>query len=278
MSDLFSFFEFKFIQNAILAGFLVSIACGIIGTLVVVKRITFISGGISHASFGGIGIGLYLGINPLFTAAIFSIISALLIGIIGERAKKREDSAIGIIWALGMAIGVIFVSLTPGYVPDLFSYLFGNILTVSMSDIYFLILLDFIILIVISTLYKEFLAISFDEEYAKSLGLPVKTLYYLLLCLIALTVVLLMRAVGIVLVIAYLTIPATISNLFTRNLKSMMILSAILGIIVSILGLILSYRFNIATGATIVIVSIFFLLAASLTKKIKILKIFVDKE
>ena len=258
--------NFEFIQNAILAGVLVSIACGLVGTFVVVKRIVFISGGISHASFGGIGLGIFLGINPIFSATLFSLISALGIGMLSERANKREDSAIGILWALGMSLGVIFISLTPGYAPDLFSYLFGNILTVSTNDIYLMIVLNLIIIIAITLFYKEFLVISFDEEYAKSLGVPVRALYYLLLCLIALTVVLLIRVVGIVLVIAFLTVPAVISNQYTNSLRKMMGLSTVIGIFIVMTGLALSFKFNLASGATIVIVSIIFFAFSSLYK------------
>ena len=181
--------QFEFMRNALLAALLASLACGIVGTYVVVKRIVFIAGGISHAAFGGIGLGYWLGVNPLWAVTPFSLAAALLIGVISQKSKAAEDTTIGVFWSLGMALGIIFIGLTPGYAPDLFSYLFGNILTVSTTDIYILLLLDAVILGVVLLLHREFQAIAFDEEYALASGLPVFWLYLVLLALIALTVV-----------------------------------------------------------------------------------------
>ena len=221
--------QYEFMRNAIAAGLLAAVACGIIGVYVVVKKIVFISGGIAHASFGGIGLGYLAGISPVLGATFFALASALGMGLITRRTRLPEDTAIGIIWAMGMAMGVIFIGLAPGYAPDLFSYLFGNILTVPLSDLLLMVVLDTIIVVIVIALYKEFLALSFDEEFGTVLGVPVESLYLLLLCMIALTVVVLIRVVGIILVIALLTIPAALAKQFTYDLRKMMLLAILFG-------------------------------------------------
>ena len=247
--------QYDFMRNALAAGALASIACGIVGVYVVVKRIVFISGGISHTSFGGVGLGYLLGINPVITALFFTVASALGMGLLSRRTRLPEDTAIGIFWAVGMALGIIFVGLTPGYAPGLFSYLFGNILTVPTMDLLLMLILDAIIIAVVVLLYKELLAVSFDEEYSMVVGIPTERLYLVLLCLVALTVVVLIRVVGIILVIALLTIPAAVSRQLTFSLKKMMFLSVLFGIVFAVIGLWLSYLFDLASGATIVLVS-----------------------
>jgi zinc transport system permease protein len=247
--------QYAFMQRALIVGILASITCGVIGVYVVVNRMVFISGGISHASFGGVGLGFLSGIDPVLGAMLFAIASALGIGTISRRTKLPIDTAIGVLWTTGMALGVIFIALTPGYTPDITSYLFGNILLVSSRDVILMIILATIIVSVVILLYKEFLVLSFDEEFGKVSGLPTDRLYFLLLCLIALSVIVLMRAVGIILVIALLTIPAAISRQFTHSLKKMMLLSIFLGAIFVISGLWLSYELDIASGATIILVS-----------------------
>ncbi|MBP2029188.1 zinc transport system permease protein [Methanohalophilus levihalophilus] len=246
--------QYQFMQTAIIAGLLASIACGIIGVYVVVKRIVFISGGIAHASFGGIGLGYFLGINPILSVLPFSVLTAVVMGLVNRRTKIAEDTAIGILWAVGMAIGVMFVGLTPGYAPDLMTYLFGNILTVPLMDLYLMAVLDVIIIIFAYLFYKEFLAISFDEEFAEVSDLPVEKLNLLLLCLIALTIVVMIRIVGLILVIALLTIPASISRSFSGNLIGMMKLSICFGAVFTILGLFLSYILDVPSGSTIILV------------------------
>jgi zinc transport system permease protein len=260
--------QYEFIRNAIMAGILASISCGIIGVYVVVKRIVFISGGIAHASFGGIGLGYYLGINPILGVLPFSIASALSMGWVSKRSRLPEDTAIGILWAMGMSIGIILVSLTPGYAPDLMTYLFGNILTVPFSDIVLMLILDAIIILVVYSFYKEFLALCFDEEFATVRGVHAERLYLVLLCLIALTIVVLIRVVGIILVIALLTIPAAMSRQFTSNLKKMMMLSILFGAVFSSGGIWLSYLFDVPSGATIVLVMSVVYLLYSLVKGI----------
>lgn len=240
-------------RNALIAAVLVNIACGIVGTYVVIRKIVFISGGISHAAFGGIGLGYFLGINPIIAAVPFSMLSAIVIGLIGRRSRLSEDTAIGIIWAVGMASGILFINLTPGYAPDLFSYLFGNILTIPVYDLYIMLAMDLIIIIIVVLFFREFYAVSFDEEYSAITGIPGNLLYLLLLCMIALSVVILIRTVGIILVIALLTIPASICRQFTYDLKRLMISSIITGIIMTIAGLWISYLLDLASGATIIL-------------------------
>jgi len=246
--------QYEFMRNALIAGLLAAIACGIVGVYVVVKRVVFISGGIAHASFGGIGLGYFLGINPILGAMFFAIASALGMGLVTKRMRFPEDTAIGILWAMGMALGIIFISLTPGYAPNLFSYLFGNILTVPAFDLILMLILDVIIITLVILFYKEFLLLSFDEEFSTIVGVPTERLYLLLLCLIALTVVVLIRVVGIILVIALLTIPAALARQFTHSLKKMMLLSILAGAVFTFSGLWLSYLLDLASGATIILV------------------------
>jgi len=267
--------QYGFIQNALIAGLLASIACGIVGVYVVVKKITFISGGIAHASFGGIGLGYLVGISPVLGALFFSLASALGIGYITRKTRLAEDTAIGILWAMGMALGIIFIGLAPGYAPDLFSYLFGNILTVPTSDLIFMLVLDIVIIAIVIALYQEFLAISFDEEFSTVVGIKVNPLYLLLLVMIALTVVVLLRIVGMILILALLTIPATIARQFTNRLRNMMFLAILFGIIFTIGGLWLSYVLDLASGATIVLfggVTLFSILGINKLRKRQALK------
>ncbi len=247
--------QHDFMRNALLAGLLSSVACGVIGAYVVVKRMVSISGGISHSAFGGIGLGYYLGINPVIGALFFTIAAALGTGLVVKRTRLPEDTAIGILWAMGMAIGILFVARTPGYAPGLFSYLFGDILLVSPSDLILMLALDAVILAIVVAFYKEFLALSFDEEFGTVAGVPVEKLYLLLLCLIALTVVVLIRVVGIILVIALLTIPAALARQFTHDLRKIMLLAVVFGAVFTFGGLWLSYEFDVASGATIILLS-----------------------
>ena len=248
-------FHFEFMRNALVAALLSSIACGIVGSYVVVRRIGAISGGIAHTAFGGIGLGYYLGVNPLLGVIPFSLIAAIGIGLLTRKAKVAEDTAIGAFWATGMAIGVILIGLTPGYAPNLFSYLFGNILTVPVADLLLIIMLDLLIVAVAWLFSKEFLAVSFDEEYARVSGLRTIAIDLLMLCLIALTVVIMVRIVGIVMVIALLTIPAAVAKMFSRTLPGMMALAVALSMLFNVAGLWLSWVFDVASGATVILVA-----------------------
>ena len=264
---LWEILQYEFMRNALAAGIMASVACGVVGALVVTRRISMISGGISHAAFGGIGLGFYLKFNPILGALIFTIISALSMGIIKEKTGISEDSAIGILWVTGMSLGIVLISLTPGYTPNLFSYLFGSILTVPHSDLIAMLILDIAILLVTYMFYERFLAVSFDEDYAEASGIPVQYAYLTLLLLVALTVVILIRIVGVILIIAMLTIPATIAWQFSYKLKQIMIISFILSVIFTVEGLWLSYMLNLPSGATIVLVSVATLILSSALKR-----------
>jgi zinc transport system permease protein len=252
MDNLMSLLAMNFFRNALLASLLASITCGIIGTYIVSRRIVFISGGITHASFGGIGMGYYMGFDPILGAVLFGIFSALGIEFFTRKADLREDSAIAMLWALGMALGIIFIFLTPGYAPNLMSYLFGNILTVSYTDLFFLTLLTIGIAAFFILFYRMILFISFDEEYALTNNTPVRLFNMILICLVALTIVLNIRVVGIILVMSLLTIPQAISNLFTRYFHKMIFLSIFFGFVGSLSGLIFSYVYDIPSGAAII--------------------------
>ena len=252
MQNLFALFNFEFIRNAFLAALMASITCGIIGTYIVSRRIVFICGGITHASFGGIGMGYFFGFNPLFGAVLFGIFSALGIEFFTKKADLREDSAIAMLWSLGMAIGIIFIFLTPGYAPNLMSYLFGNILTVSTDNLLFLLLLSVFVIGFFVTFYRMIIFVSFDEEFALTNNAPVRLFNVLLISLVALTIVLNIRVVGIILVMSLLTIPQAIANLFTRKFDVMMIYSIAFGFLGSLMGLTLSYIYDIPSGAAII--------------------------
>jgi zinc transport system permease protein len=247
--------QYTFFTNALLAGFLASIACGIIGSYVVVKRISALTGGISHSAFGGVGIGYFLGVNPLIGATAFSLLSALSIGWVTKKYKQREDTLIAGMWSFGMAVGVLFIYLTPGYSADLFSWLFGNILLITQQDLLLMGLLNITIVTTVVASYDRLLAISFDEEYAETIGLPVKKLYLLLLCLIALTIVVLIRVVGIILLIALMTLPAATAGLYTKNLKKMMAAATLLGVATTTSGIWLSYILDLPAGAIIILLT-----------------------
>jgi zinc transport system permease protein len=251
---MYDFLQYEFIQRALITAVLVSIVCGVVGSYVVIKRIVSLSGAISHAAFGGVGLGYFLTVNPVLAAIPFSIASAMAIGGVEKKVNISADTAMGILWSVGMALGVIFINLTPGYAPDLFSYLFGDILTVTNSDLLIMLTLDLIIITTVYIFRREFLAVSFDEEFSTVVGLPSLPIYMLLLALVALSVVVLMKVVGIILLIALFTIPAAISKQYTHNLTKLMSLATIIGIILASVGIILSYIFNLASGATIVMV------------------------
>ncbi|MCG2767963.1 MAG: metal ABC transporter permease [Anaerolineae bacterium] len=254
--------QFDFMRNALMAGVLVSIACGIIGTYVVINRIVFLSGGIAHAAYGGIGLGYFFKFNPVLGAIIFSLASALGMGMVHRKTRQRADTIIGVMWAIGMALGIIFVDLTEGYKADLMSYLFGSILAVPSSDLLIMLALDIVIILLVMLFYKELLAVSFDETFAAVSGVPVDAIYLMLVSMIALTVVMMMRVVGLIMVIALLTMPAAISGMLVRDMKKMMVLAILLGVLFTTTGLWLSYHLNLTSGATIILVSGFAYLLA----------------
>ncbi|MBN1642243.1 MAG: metal ABC transporter permease [Anaerolineae bacterium] len=266
---------FAFMRHALAAGVLVSIACGVIGTFVVVKRIVFVSGGIAHAAYGGIGLGYYVkytllpllfagsalaqdpgpGGFPLGGAILFSLGAAVVMGVVQRRTRQRADTIIGVLWAIGMAVGILFVDLSAGYKVDLMSYLFGSILAVEPVELLVMLALDALVVAVVVLLYKELVAISFDESFATVENVPVDAIYVVLLCLIALTVVMMMRVVGLIMVIAMLTMPAAIAGQFVGDLRRTMVWAVVLGVLFTVLGLWLSYAWNLTSGASIILVA-----------------------
>lgn len=263
MSEFFSAItQFAFLQYALVTGVMASVACGVIGSYVVTRRISYVAGAISHFVLGGMGCARYLNVvhgwtflNPLEGAIVSALMAAVIIGLVSLKAKEREDTVIGALWAIGMAVGIVFIAQTPGYNQDLMSYLFGNILMVSPADIYLIGALDALVLIIGLTFYNQLLAVCFDEEFARLRGINVELFYLLLLCLTALTVVILVNVVGIILVIALITLPAAVAGHFTHTLWRMMILATIFSAIFTIIGLAVSYGPNLPAGAMIIVVA-----------------------
>ncbi|MEZ5104665.1 MAG: metal ABC transporter permease [Draconibacterium sp.] len=266
MSTIIELFQYDFFLKAFLAAIFASISCGIIGGYIVSRRIVFISGGITHASFGGIGLAFFLGFNPLVGAVLFAIASALGIQFFTKVAEIREDSSIAIWWSLGMALGIIFVFLTPGYTPNLTSYLFGNILTVSIAELWWMFALVVVIIGFFVLFFDKILFIAFDEEFARTAGLPVSLFNYLTITLIALTVVLNIRVVGIILILSLLTIPQATANLYTNDFKRLVILSSVFAFIGTILGLFISYFLDIPSGAAIIFTLVLIFIVLKLFK------------
>ena len=253
---MFELLNYTFFQHALLGSLLASIACGIIGTYIVTRRLVFISGGITHASFGGIGIGLYTGVSPILSAAIFSVLSAFGVEWLSKRKDMREDSAIAVFWTLGMAIGIIFSFLSPGFAPDLSAFLFGNILTITITDIWMLAGLSVLLIAFFACFLDPIIYIAFDREYARSQRIPVTFFEYVLMMFIALTIVACLRMIGIVLVISLLTLPQMTANLFTHSFKRIIWLSIAIGYIGCLGGLFLSYQMQVPSGAAIIFFSI----------------------
>lgn len=258
----------SFLRNALLAGLMASIVCGVIGSLVVVKRISFVSGAIAHSVLGGIGIAHFFNFSSTIGAFVFAIFAAILISLIKQRKRQNEDTVLSAFWAVGMAIGIIFMSMTPGYNTNLMSYLFGNILLVTNSDLWTLLILIFVIISTVVVFYRQFIAMIFDEEFARLKKIKVDFLYTLLLILISLSVVILIRVVGIILVIALLTLPAAISRLFNRSIGGMMFWASILGLVFTVLGLWFSYLLDLPTGSVIIVLAGFsYIIGAFVRKK-----------
>lgn len=247
--------KYQFLQNAMLAGILTSIACGIIGVIVIEKKLVMLSGGIAHTSLGGVGLGYLLGFEPILGAFLFSIAASVSIGAISRRKSSHSDVAIGLFWSCGMALGILFVSLMKSYPPDLTSYLFGNILSVTQIDLKLMLGLTVIVFLVVALLFDTWKAYLFDPEFAQVMGVWTSFLDYVLLVLIAMTVVVMIRAVGIILVLALLTAPAATAGLLVRGFRLRMVLAVVLGAVFCFAGLWLSYTLNISSGASIVILS-----------------------
>ena len=260
--EFFDLLSYTFFQNALLGSLFASIACGIIGSYIVVRRLVFISGGITHASLGGIGMGFYFGWNPILSAMIFSILSAFGIEWLSSRQGVREDSAIGSFWSLGMAVGIIFIYLKPGFAPNLSDYLFGNILTITISDILYLAALSLVLIVVFVLFGRQILFAAFDSDFAKTRNLPVNLIKYTMMMGIAITIVLSIRLVGIVLLMSILTVPQMTANLFTSNFVKMILLSIVIGFFGCVVGLFLSAILDVPSGVFIIFTQIVVFLAA----------------
>ena len=248
--------QYAFFQNALTGSIFTCISCGMVGTYIVSRRLVFISGGITHASFGGLGLGFYLGISPIFSALLFSIASAFGVEWLSKRQNVREDSAIAAFWALGMALGVICIFLTPGYSPNVSAYLFGNILTITLSDIGFAGTLAVSLSILFMIFFKPILYIAFDSEFAKTQGAKVALIEHLMMLAIAVTIVSSIRLIGIMLLMSLLTVPQMTANLFSSRMQKIILYSIGLGIVGCISGLFLSYYLNVPSGAAIIFVQI----------------------
>ena len=256
-----------FMQNAIFGGILASVACGVVGSYVVVKRIGYLAGGIAHSVMGGMGIAYYLGRPPIEGALVAALVFAVILGWVSLKMQQQEDTVIGALWAGGMAVGILFISQTPGYSVDLMNFLFGNILMISSDDLIWIGGLDIFILLIVFLFYKQFLALSFDEEFARLRGIPVERFYLLFLTLVALTVVILIQIVGLILVIALLTLPAAVSGHYVRSLSLMMGLATVLGVLFTSGGLALSYQPDLPPGPTIILIAgVFYLVSLLVTR------------
>lgn len=251
-----SILQYPFFQNALLGAFLASILCGFIGTYIVTRRLVFISGGITHASFGGIGIGVFTGINPIFSAMVFAILSAFGVQWVSGKRDVRSDSAIAMFWTLGMSVGIICCFLTPGFMPDLPSFLFGSILTIGKGNIILLACLALLVGLLFAFLLRPIQSVAFDKTFAQSQHLPVTLIEYMMMALTAMTIVATLKMVGIVLALSLLTIPQMTANLFTFSYKKMILGSILIGWLDCLLGLYASYLLNVPSGATIIFISI----------------------
>jgi len=264
--------HFEFMRNALVAGLLAGVICGILGTFIVVNRMVFLSGGIAHASYGGIGLAFFFGFPFLAGTLGFSILSAALMTAVFLTAKDRADTFIGVLWAVGMAIGVILIDLSPGYKPNLMSFLFGSILAVSGSELWCLAGLCAITLFLTGYFYRDILAISYDDEFARLRGVPVYLLYFLFMGLVAVSIVFIIRMAGLILVIALLTIPPYIAEKYAGSLGRSMVLASFLGMIFNTCGLFIAYMKNLTSGAAIVMVAaagFFLFMAVDFIEKIK---------
>ncbi len=248
--------QYTFFQHALWGSLFTSIACGIMGTYIVSRRLVFISGGITHASFGGLGIGFYMGINPILSALVFSIASAFGVEWLSKRQGVREDSAIAAVWALGMALGVICIFLTPGYAPNISAYLFGNILTITYADLWLIGILALVLILAFILFLKPILYTAFDREFAQTKGLPVVWIEHLLMLAIAITIVASIRLIGIMLLLSLLTIPQMTANLLTSRFKNMLIYAILISIAGCFCGLFFSYFLNIPSGAAIIFIQV----------------------
>lgn len=265
---MFSLFDdilsYDFLVNAFYACILSGITCGVVGSYIVARRMVFLSGGITHASFGGLGMALYAGVSPVVGALGFAALASVGIEYASRRGRMREDSVVGIIWSVGMALGALFMSLRPGYATDLTSYLFGNILLVTDDDILYLALLTLFVVVGAVAMLRRLMYVVFDEEYARSQGVATSAMCYIMAVVVAVTVVLSIKVMGIVLLLSLLTIPTVIANSFTKDYRRIAIASALIGVVGNISGFVLSYEYNLPTGSCIIFMLTFALICVKL--------------
>ncbi len=258
--------QYEFFRNALFTAVLASVMCGIVGTYIVARRLVFISGGITHASFGGIGIAYYFGFNPVLGAAVFALLSAFGVELVTKKSGVREDSAIGIFWSVGMAVGIIFIFLSSGYTPNLMSFLFGSILTVSSADLAVMSVLCLIITTFFILFYNLILYISFDEDYAFTKRVPVQWMNYILIGLVSLVIVLNIRVVGVILVLSFLTLPQVTANMLSHHFRSIILYAILIALLGSVGGLFVSYYADLPSGPVIICIFVLFFLVVKLVK------------
>ena len=272
IEQLATIFSYEFMRNALIASLWVSLATGIIGSLVVLNRIVSLSGGIAHAAYGGVGIAYYFGQDPMIGALLFSTISALIMGMAKRKSRSGADTLIGVMWSIGMAIGIIFISLTPGYKANLMSYLFGSILAVSGTDLRLMALIAFLVLGFVIFTYRSLLAISYDEIFSTVRNVPVNLVYLTMLVLIGLTVVVAMRMVGLIMVIALLSIPPAIALNHFKDVRGIMLSSVLISFLLCFMGLVISFQTNIQAGPVIILLASAAFIISSLVRRLHLSK------
>lgn len=261
-------FQYTFFQNALLGVVIVSVMSAMIGTYIITRRLMFITGGVTHACFGGLGLGYYLGVSPILMAGVFAVISSLGVEWFTVKQRVREDSAISVIWALGMAIGTLFIFLTPGYVPELNSFLFGNILTITKDDLMAFAIFTLVFIVFFFLCYRLIVSCAFDKDFARTQGQPVTLINTIMTVAIAICVVLTVRLIGIMLLMSLLSMPQMIAEIFTGRLRPMMIISIVVSMICSVFGLVCSYILGVPASATIVLALIAVYIIARVIKKL----------
>lgn len=270
LTTIANIFAYDFLINAFVACVLSGITCGIVGSYIVARRMVFLSSGITHASFGGLGIALYMGINPLVGALSFAAISSLGIEFFSRRGGMREDSAIGIIWSLGMALGALFMSLRPGYATDLTSYLFGNILLVNGGEVAMFALLTIVVIVGAAVWLRKLMYVTFDEDFARSQGVPVVAVAYIMAVVVALTIVMSIKVMGIILLLSLITIPVVVANTLTMDYRRIAPLSAAVAVLGNVVGFLLSYQFDLPTGSCIIFILVLLLAAVKLFRVLRV--------
>jgi len=266
---MLKYLDYTFFSNALIGVVFISICAAVIGTYIITRRMVAISGGITHACFGGLGLGYFLGINPVFMAGAFAVGSSLGVEVMARRLNLREDSAIAVIWALGMALGVLFVFLTPGYVPELNAFLFGNILTVTTADLWSFAIFTVVLLSFFAWQYRNIVVISFDRDYATVAGLPVRFVSYTMTVLVAVCIVLTIRLAGIMMLMSMLSLPIITAEIFQRRFLPIMLVSVCFSLVASVAGLFVSTVVDVPCSALIVLMMVGLFIVAKIVSAVK---------